>query len=530
MDMPVIGMRIWYFILTFFVLWIFLLAAFFSGHHHPKLSSEIPILTVETEAAVDELDPNNATAVVGGGWDKYIQQADDIPEKIVHQIDPCSGKYIYVHEIPSEFNSDILEQCRSLNPWMNMCPFITNTGLGPKLRSSEKVVSNSGWFETNQFVLEVIFHNRMKQYKCLTNDSSKASGIFVPYYAGLDVARYLWNNSTRLVRDRYSVELIDWVRDKPEWKRMWGRDHFLVAGRISWDFRRVTDRDEHWGNKLMVLPEGKNMTMLTIESSPWNENDFAIPYPTDFHPETDYQVFEWQRRMRNVKRRTLFSFAGAPRPNLKNSIRNEIIEQCKSASPKKCQLLGCHPSTKKCDDPSNLMKMFQDSVFCLQPPGDSYTRRSTFDSILAGCIPVFFHPGSAYVQYLWHFPRDYTKYSVFIPENEVKEGKASVETILSRIPKMRVAAMREEVIRLIPTVVYADPRSRLDTVEDAFDRTVSGVLERVERARKEMKAGRNLTVGSEKEEESNWKRSTAVGDVVPHPWDHFFLREDEFKP
>uniref|UniRef100_A0A0E0ED15 Uncharacterized protein n=1 Tax=Oryza meridionalis TaxID=40149 RepID=A0A0E0ED15_9ORYZ len=39
---------------------------------------------------------------------------------------------------------------------------------------------------------------------------------------------------------------------------------------------------------------------------------------------------------------------------------------------------------------------------------DSYTRKSTFDSMLAGCISVFLHPASAYNQYTWHLPRDRT--------------------------------------------------------------------------------------------------------------------------
>ncbi|KAK9280091.1 hypothetical protein L1049_013776 [Liquidambar formosana] len=160
------------------------------------------------------------------------------------------------------------------------------------------------------------------------------------------------------------------------------------------------------------------MTMLVIESSPWNNNDFAIPYPTYFHPSSDNEMFQWQNRMRRLKRRYLFSFAGAPRPNLQDSIRGEIINQCQ-ASRRKCKLLECN--SNKCHKPVNVMKMFQSSVFCLQPPGDSYTRRSAFDSILAGCIPVFFHPGSAYVQYLWHLPKNYKKYSVFIPSNHVKD-------------------------------------------------------------------------------------------------------------
>lgn len=43
------------------------------------------------------------------------------------------------------------------------------------------------------------------------------------------------------------------------------------------------------------------------------------------------------------------------------------------------------------------------------------------------------------------------------------------ETLLG-IPKHQVKAMKEEVIRLIPRIIYADPRaSGLETLEDAYD-------------------------------------------------------------
>ncbi|GAV78274.1 Exostosin domain-containing protein [Cephalotus follicularis] len=435
----------------------------------------------------------------------------------------CTGKYIYIHHLPRKFNVDLLKNCRTLSEWTNMCLFTSNLGLGPHFTNEEKVYSNTGWFATNQFMLEVIFHNRMKQYKCLTNDSSLASAIFVPYYAGIDVARYLWASNPYL-KDTDSSELVKWLKQKSEWKRMWGRDHFLVAGRITWDFRRLTDRVFDWGNKLLFLPETKNMTTLVIESSPWNNNDFAMPYPTYFHPSSDQEVFQWQNRMKRQKRRFLFSFAGGGRPNLSDSIRHEIMDQCR-ASRRKCRLLDCDPTTpNKCHKPVNVMKLFQNSVFCLQPPGDSFTRRSAFDSILAGCIPVFFHPGSAYAQYIWHLPKDYAKYSVFIPANEVKVGRISIERVLSRIAKEKVIAMREEVIRLIPRVIYADPRSTLKTLEDAFDITVNGVLERIETTRREMREGKNLT--ADFAEELSWKYNL-FGTLGKHEWDPFFANKQD---
>lgn len=411
-------------------------------------------------------------------------------------LDSCAGKYIYIHDLPSRFNDDLVTDCKLLMKWSDMCPSVENLGMGPQIRDPRGVLLNSSWFSTNQFMLELIFRKRMNQYDCLTNDSSKASAIYVPFYAGLEIGRHLWGYNVT-VRDSAAIDLLRWLVSKPEWKRMWGRDHFLVAGRIAWDFNRPSDNDVDWGSIFMLLPESLNMTMLAIESS-CRSNEYAIPYPTYFHPSSQIEVLEWQNRMRTRERKYLFSFAGGPRPNMGGTVRGEIFRQCLESS-KICKLFDC--SNGNCDDPVEVIKIFQDSVFCLQPPGDSYTRRSTFDSILAGCIPVFFHPGSAYAQYVWHFPKNYTKYSIFINMEGEKRGKVIINETLLGVTKDDLFALREEVIKLIPNVVYADPRfNSSKSIEDAFNVTMKGVLERTEKIRKALKEGKdpNTTVFADK--------------------------------
>lgn len=103
-----------------------------------------------------------------------------------------------------------------------------------------------------------------------------------------------------------------------------------MAGRITWDFRRLSDSDSDWGNKLLFLPAGRNMSMLVVESSPWNANDFGIPYPTYFHPAKDAEVFTWQDRMRKLERKWLFCFAGGPRPGNPKSIRGRSLTNASS--------------------------------------------------------------------------------------------------------------------------------------------------------------------------------------------------------
>jgi hypothetical protein len=50
-------------------------------------------------------------------------------------------------------------------------------------------------------------------------------------------------------------------------------------------------------------------------------------------------------------------------------------------------------------NPQVVLSAFMDADFCLQPGGDTPTRRIAFDSMIAGCIPIFFHKDSAYMQH-----------------------------------------------------------------------------------------------------------------------------------
>ncbi|CAL5008048.1 unnamed protein product [Urochloa decumbens] len=415
--------------------------------------------------------------------------------------DPCRGRYIYVHDLPPRFNADIIRGCRkSEGHWGDICASLINAGLGRPLAADPAdgiITGEAGWYGTHQFALDLIFHNRMKQYACLTNDSAAASepglsntaaAVFVPFYAGFDFARYHWgyDNATR---DAASVDLAEWLMARPEWARMWGRDHFLVAGRTGWDFRRSVNYGADWGNDLLAMPAGRNMSVLVLESTFRRSTDYPVPYPTYFHPRSDADVLRWQDTVRSHNRTWLMAFVGAPRPDVRMDIRirDHVIAQCKAAS--SCGLLACarSPGSVQCHAPGDIMRLFRKASFCLQPPGDSYTRRSAFDSVLAGCIPVFFHGATAYKQYRWHLPEeDHLSYSVYIPGDDVRRRNVSIEAVLRAIPPDTVERMREEVIKLIPRVLYADPRSssRLETIKDAVDVAVEKVLDTVARIKK----------------------------------------------
>jgi hypothetical protein len=462
---------------------------------------------IEIKAAANVLPPPRILAALAlAAWTFFLYVHFSVISGTVEVsngerlADPCRGRYIYMHDLPPRFNADIIHNdCRNTEGhWGDICASLSNGGLGRPLAHDGTddggvITGGAGWYGTHQFALDAIFHNRMKQYECLTNHSGVASAVFVPFYAGFDFARYHWgfDNATR---DAASVDLTRWLMARPQWQRMGGRDHFLVAGRTGWDFRRISNLGADWGNDLLVLPGARNMSVLVLESTLKRGTDFSVPYPTYFHPRSDADVLRWQDRVRGQRRTWLMAFVGAPRPDVQMSIRvrDHVIAQCKASGA--CAMLSCArtPSSTQCHTPANIMRLFQKATFCLQPPGDSPTRRSVFDSMVAGCIPVFFHTGSAYKQYPWHLPKDdHLKFSVFIPTADVRRRNVSIEAVLRKIPPATVERMRKEVIRLIPTLLYADPRSKLETLKDAVDVAVDGILDTVAR----IKNGEDVNCG-----------------------------------
>ena len=133
-------------------------------------------------------------------------------------------------------------------------------------------------------------------------------------------------------------------------------------------------------------------------------------------------------------------------------------------------------------DPIRYMRPMLQATFCLQPPGDTPTRRSTFDAITAGCIPVFFEELSAKIQYGWHLLEEkYAEFSVFIPKEEVVFKGLKILDVLMGIPKSEVRRMRDSILELIPRVMYRRHVSSLGlrTKKDAFDIAIDGSLQRI---------------------------------------------------
>lgn len=396
----------------------------------------------------------------------------------------CPSGKVYVYDLPTFFNKDLISRCDELSPWNSRCDALSNGGFGRSSASElAGVVPDAllpSWFATDQFAAELIYHNRMLSHRCRTSDPAAATAFYIPFYAGLAVGKHLWSsNSTSGERDLACLTLLRWIKSQKPWIRSNGWDHFIMLGRITWDFRRSHDGD--WGGSFLYMPEMENVTRLLIERNPWDDKDIGVPYPTGFHPKSATEVKQWRDFVLSRNRTALFSFAGAARTGFKDDFRAILLNECERANGT-CRSVDC--SGGRCGNSSReAVSLFVDSTFCLQPRGDSFTRRSMFDCMVAGSIPVLFWRRSAYVQYEWFLPgggeRSSGEWSVFVDRRAVREGAVSVREVLEGIGEERVRRMRERVVEMIPRLVYGGAEDGIrGGVMDAVDVAVDGVLRR----------------------------------------------------
>ncbi|XP_024374807.1 probable xyloglucan galactosyltransferase GT19 [Physcomitrium patens] len=395
-----------------------------------------------------------------------IQSVQDVG----HSSDACYGRRVHMYDMPEVFNTKILEFCDGkLVHWIHFCNHYKNYGFGEIVNTTNSMFRDD-WYGTDAYMLEVIIFERMRSYPCLADKPANADIFYIPFFAGLDALPYLYNDTRKM--DKQGHEVISWLRANAaeSWARYGGQDHFMIAGRTAFDFGIPTMDD--WGTCLLDLEEMQNVTFMVLERRPWRSLEQAIPYPVGFHPSNAASLNSWIERVRKSARTHLFSFTGALRPTL--SIRRMLSNECENAATE-CSRLDC--AKVSCShNPVPIYESLLRANFCLQPRGDTATRRSTIDSIVSGCIPVLFHEDSAQKQYMWHFPEDYRTFSVFIHEDCVTNGTCIVRDILKKIKPAEVIKMREKLISMIPNVLYRNPSDVNFPYIDAFDLTIEGMV------------------------------------------------------
>lgn len=98
----------------------------------------------------------------------------------------------------------------------------------------------------------------------------------------------------------------------------------------------------------------------------------------------------------------------------------------------------------------------------------SITRKSVFDALVAGCIPVLFSRASL-SQYSWHVSeKDVDDVSVYIPMKDINENNINFIDVLKAIPPDELKRKQRAIASIAPRLQFAVlPQRFADVPRDA---------------------------------------------------------------
>ena len=362
-------------------------------------------------------------------------------------------KLFYIYEWPQYIDDVWPPQGATLHNKSAYSPdFRAFNGAGVLL--DEKV----GLFQTWQFSLYKNIISRMRTSRYRTRDPAKASAFIIPFDLGVHSYIDHLNGFPRLASPHgwMAQSLLKAASKNKEifWKH-YGHDHFVFLSITAYQMVGI-------GVKTFFMQICQNCTTVTIETSPTKtaikgrtrKHWYAVPYPSSFHWYDGIKVLPWER-LENSKRDILSLFIGSlktSQPN-SNNLRRFLYKQCKDDAD--CRWYKTAHSCRGVLNATNTMMLFRRSIFCPAPTGDSITRKSVFDALVAGCIPVLFSKATIN-QYIWHFTEEEMKtIPIYIPMKQINEGHVNFMQVLRNISHHDIREKQKLIERLAPRLQYS---------------------------------------------------------------------------
>ena len=417
---------------------------------------------------------------------------------------PLCKSYFYIYEWPSDL--DIVwpppgAKLHSKSGYDH--GFYGNNGAGDVL------ISEIGLFQTWQFSLYRNLISRLRVSKYRTKNPSNATAFIIPFDLGVNsyidhvtgqprLAAPLGRSAGWLLKNHCNGDQSDIF-----WKNR-GHDHYILFSITAYQMVGMMVKE-------FFMFVCQNCTVLTIETSPTKtaipgrtrKHWYAVPYPSSFHwheriiqlpwlntnsRDVKPSSGQWEMLPRMNQRYILSLFIGSTAPSQPSSKRLRVIlqKQCTEDLTSSCHWYETAHACNGVVNATKQMLLFRSAVFCPAPAGDSVTRKSIFDSLVAGCIPVLFSRASL-SQYSWHVSdEDVDRVSVYIPMSGILNGSLNFITVLKSITIDDIQRKQKRIAELAPTLQYAVVPSDLDLnnstwsppFRDAADVVIDHILDR----------------------------------------------------
>lgn len=382
---------------------------------------------------------------------------------------------IYVYDLPPALNADLLECVDREFP--DGCFDTSNQGFGSSFMDEDDeerpFYQGLSVHNTWQFSLEVILHHKLLSSPLRVLDPAKADVFYVPYYGAASCFCYLKDaNATEEARENIDA-LVQFLKQQEPFQK--GLPHVMALGKI--------EREMGSGRCILLQnPHLRSFTFIGIEQEVIDKHRqyihnvvsapkplIAVPYPSYGHLNTNGTYYEDALHQEN--RSVLVFLAAATRRS--NPVRSKVLQQMtnlttlsfeeyfKARGPKNGSVDQVWLATPECrgSHNRNTIEWMRHSVFCLEPPGDSPTRKSFYDAVISGCIPVILSGSKYRVKYPFDDVIDYTKFTVAIPEQGIRTEEVNIVEFLKTLSATIIKDKRRYLRTVLKYLQYSYPIS-----------------------------------------------------------------------
>ena len=373
---------------------------------------------------------------------------------------------IYVYDLPPVFNQDIINASKFK---LSGCADLAEAGYGRLVYNNNDLYVHNTW----QFSLEVIMHNKMLQSPYRTNDYSKASLFYIPFYSGISCLVKMGRNYSKINQHKVMTKLLLYLEQHPSNAFKTGLPHVMGLSKIEKEQSTYSCPILRHGGFTPVYFVGIERSSIGPSDSVGGSQIhplIIVPYPSFGHlkdyifkSEHSYSMHPGNRTI------SIFMAAGIRKTNqLRTAIQKEFEQHKTTQSYRNFNGPKIHRQVTKAwlltsdciINPEYIIEWMQNSLFCLQPPGDSPTRKSFFDSVIAGCIPVLFVS-----QYKVFYPFEkylnYSSFTVALDQSDILVYNKTVEELLLPLIDNHSEIVRKQtnlqkVARYLQYGVYTD--------------------------------------------------------------------------
>ena len=387
---------------------------------------------------------------------------------------------VFIVPLPSEFNEDLLMKESLKKEGCEEYVFYRDEESGPYasefdqevwfhmelLTSYPRIVSNE--FEADIFYLPLYF----RRYSCFDKEhlATKLKTFLEPWLERHPSKRPKFFMAVGKVCS-CAVESKDIV---------WGTCHPFAAEfpQLAKSLRVLSWEQHAWHHRAH-LPQNVVMPYVSVVGRTFLGNDLDFVTPTTKDVDRERPIFVLNTAGTGDKDRDCVhcSVCNGPDaqgtcPKLCRGLRPFLLEQSRKYEPDVARVSLQTNRTSHL----NLLSVKVNSTFCLEPPGDTLTRRSFYEDILLGCVPVVFRNDSDFLRQFAF--SDYVPYRdmwVYVDLNDVIDNNLDVIAFLQTISPAVVAKKRHLLKRWAPAFSYNLPRGQFPscgtkTCQPAYER------------------------------------------------------------